>query len=282
LCPPIIVYHNRTDAGMFAFAIWDTRDNSLFLARDHLGQKPLFFYWNGDEFLFASEVKGILASGLVKPEIDLDGLWHYVSLRFIPDRYSLFKGVQKLSPGELIVFSKEGVKKKRHLGFRVPKDKMKDEQSASRTYLELLGKAVEARTESDRDVGVFLSGGLDTSANVALAARAADKRIKTFTIGFDDPAFDERPFADIVAKHFNTEHFEYVITGREIDDLPRLVWNLEEPYFELGLFLTYLGLKSAKQEAHLIWLRGYVKVSVMFFLSLAGGLITTAARVFLK
>ena len=105
---------------------------------------------------------------------------------------------------------------------------------------------------SDRDVGVFLSGGLDTSANVALAARASDRRIKTFTIGFDDPAFDERPAAEIVARQFNTEHFEYVITGREIGDLPELIWNLEEPYFELGLFLTYLGLKSAKEEVDVV------------------------------
>jgi asparagine synthase (glutamine-hydrolysing) len=152
----------------------------------------------------------------------------------------------------MVVFSRDGVSQKRHVGFPIPDRKIGDEQAAAKTYLDLMERSVAARMESDRDVGVFLSGGLDTSTNVALAARASDRRIKTFTIGFDDPAFDERPAAEIVSRNFNTEHFEYVITGREIDDLPGLIWNLEEPYFELGLFLTYLGLKSAKEEVDVV------------------------------
>ena len=93
--------------GMFAFAIWDKKKHTLFLSRDHMGQKPLFFYQADGVFLFASEVKGILASGLIKPELDLDGLWHYVSLRFMPDRYSLFKGIQKL-PAATSLFLENG------------------------------------------------------------------------------------------------------------------------------------------------------------------------------
>ena len=90
--------------GMFAFAIWDRRDGSLFLARDHMGQKPLFYCQTAQDFLFASEVKGILASGLVSPQVDLDGLWHYVSMRFLPDRYSLFKGIEKLPAGSWLLW----------------------------------------------------------------------------------------------------------------------------------------------------------------------------------
>jgi asparagine synthase (glutamine-hydrolysing) len=102
------------------------------------------------------------------------------------------------------------------------------------------------------DVGILLSGGLDSSANVALASECEDSQLKTFAIGFDDPTFDERPYARIVARHFNTEHFEYTITGEEIEDLPKLIWHLEEPYFEFGLFLTYLGMAAAREEVDTI------------------------------
>ena len=101
-------------------------------------------------------------------------------------------------------------------------------------------------------MGILLSGGLDSSANVALAAQCTDKRLKTFAIGFDDPTFDERAYARMVAEHFNTEHFECTITANEIEQLPNLVWHLEEPYFELGLFLTYLGMSAVKNEANII------------------------------
>jgi len=97
-------------------------------------------------------------------------------------------------------------------------------------------------------VGILLSGGLDSSANVALAAECTNQKLKTFSVGFEDPVFDERPYAKIISKHFNTEHYETSITGEEIEDLPKLIWHLEEPYFEFGLFLTYKGLEAARRE----------------------------------
>jgi asparagine synthase (glutamine-hydrolysing) len=106
----------------------------------------------------------------------------------------------------------------------------------------LLKKSIKRRVCAKGTTGILLSGGLDSSANVALASECTEKKLKTFSVGFADPAFDESTYARIISRHFNTEHFEYTITGEEIEDLPKLIWHLEEPYFEFGLFLTYLGL----------------------------------------
>jgi asparagine synthase (glutamine-hydrolysing) len=239
--------------GLFSIALWDEPNEKLLLMNDRFGlAHPIYWLKRDSRLAFATHLRSLMTLPDFEREIDYQALNLFLKYSYIPSPYTIFKGVRKLSPGEQVVFSKKGVRKGKHLGFRIPKDRIDDEPYASRTYADLLEKSITARMESDREVGVFLSGGLDTSANVALATRIAGKRIKTFTIGFDDPAFDERPSAETVARHFNTEHFEYVITGREIDDLPQLIWNLEEPYFELGLFLTYLGLKSAKEEVDIV------------------------------
>jgi asparagine synthase (glutamine-hydrolysing) len=127
-----------------------------------------------------------------------------------------------------------------------------DPQEVVISYKRLLKEAVSRRIGSDGRVGILLSGGLDSSSNVALAAQCTEKKLKTFSVGFADPTFDERPYARIVARHFDTEHFEYTITGQEIELLPTLVWHLEEPYFEFGLFLTYLGMAAAQKEVDII------------------------------
>ncbi len=239
--------------GLFSAALWDLRNRKLLLLNDRFGlAHQVYWMRRGCRFSFATSLRSLMTLPDFVREIDHEALNLFLKYSYIPSPRTIFKGVEKLSPGEMIVFSQEGVRRNRHQGFPIPEDKVGDEQWAAGTYSDLLERSIAARMESDRDVGVFLSGGLDTSTNVALAARVSDRRIKTFTIGFDDPAFDERPAAEIVARHFNTEHFEYVITGREIDDLPALVWNMEEPYFELGLFLTYLGLKSAKEEVDVV------------------------------
>jgi len=239
--------------GLFSVALWDKQNEKLLLLNDRFGLAHQVYWMRRDSgFAFATHLRSLMTLPDFNREINHEALNLFLKYSYIPSPHTIFNGVQKMSPGEMIVSSRNGVRQKRHLDFHVPEDKVSDEQSAAGIYLDLLEKSVAARMESDRDVGVFLSGGLDTSANVALAARVTDRRIKTFTIGFDDPAFDERPFAEIVAKHFNTVHFEYVITGKEIDDLPGLIWNLEEPYFELGLFLTYLGLKAAKDEVDIV------------------------------
>ena len=239
--------------GLFSAALWDKQNEKLLLLNDRFGLAHQVYWMRRDSgFAFATHLRSLMTLPDFNREIDHEALNLFLKYAYIPSPHTIFKGVQKLSPGEMIVFSGGGVHRKRHLGFQVPEQKIGDEPVAAKTYLDLMERSVAARMVSDRDVGVFLSGGLDTSANVALAARASDRRIKTFTIGFDDPAFDERPAAEIVARQFNTEHFEYVITGREIGDLPELIWNLEEPYFELGLFLTYLGLKSAKEEVDVV------------------------------
>ena len=136
--------------------------------------------------------------------------------------------------------------------FNSPDGSVSDLQEAVSTYKDLLRKSISRRLGKDRATGILLSGGLDSSANVALAAQCTEKKIKTFSVGFDDPAFDERPYAQIVSKYFNTEHYETAITGKEIEDLPKLIWHLEEPYFEFGLFLTYQGFAAAREEVDVV------------------------------
>ncbi len=239
--------------GLFSIALWDKEKEKLLLLNDRFGlAHPVYWMRRGSCLAFATHLRSLMALPDFAREVQYESLNLFLKYSYIPSPRTIFKGVQKLSPGEMIVFSRAGVRQRRHAFFDIPADKVKDERQATRTYLDLMEKSIAARMESDRDVGVFLSGGLDTSTNVALAARVAGRSIKTFTIGFDDPAFDERPAARIVARHFDTEHFEYVITGREIDALPELIWGLEEPYFELGLFLTYLGLRSAKEKVDVV------------------------------
>ncbi len=147
--------------GMFAFAIWDQKQNALLLARDHLGQKPLFFYQDEERFLFGSEIKAILASGLVKREIDLEGLWHYVSMRFMPDRYTLFKNIEKLPAGTLLWCQNGKVHLERYWDVDFTRKMNASEPEIIDGLDHLLSETIEMHLLSDVRVGAFLSGGID-------------------------------------------------------------------------------------------------------------------------
>src|SRR5690606_37011804 len=147
--------------GMFAFALWDGRDRSLFLAWDHMGQKPLFYAATGDAFLFASEVKGVLAAGLLAPEPDLDALWHYISLRFVPDDRSLVKGVKKLRAGHTITVRDGKVSERKYWSPIFGEKDARTETELADELDELLNRIVREHLLSDVEVGVFLSGGID-------------------------------------------------------------------------------------------------------------------------
>jgi len=159
---------------------------------------------------------------------------------------------QKLPPGHLLVFKDGKVSVSPYWEFTHPDCISIDLQEAITTYRGLLTKSISRRLDSNGEAGILLSGGLDSSANVALAVDCTNQKLKTFSVGFDDPAFDERPYANIVSQHFNTQHYETSITGDEIEDLPKLIWHLEEPYFEFGLFLTYKGLEAARKEVNIV------------------------------
>jgi asparagine synthase (glutamine-hydrolysing) len=239
--------------GLFSLAILDEGDSSFILLNDRFGMAHQV-YWAaiGSRLYFATHLKTLLTLPEIKREIDPEALNLFLKYAYIPSSWTIFKGVKKLPAGHLLKFKKGKVEVTPYWEFPTSNNHVVDLQEAIFTYKELLKKSISRRIGDNGQVGILLSGGLDSSANVALAAECTNRKLKTFSVGFEDPTFDERPYSRIVAKHFNTQHFESTITGVEIEDLPKLIWHLEEPYFEFGLFLTYQGLTAARKEVDVL------------------------------
>ena len=239
--------------GLFSLAVLDERDSSFILLNDRFGMAHQV-YWAQIEsrFYFATHLKTLLGIPDIKREIDPEGLNLFLKYSYIPSPWTIFKGIRKLPAGHILTFKKGKVEVMPYWEFPTSSNHIVDMQEAIFTYRELLKKSISRRLGANEKVGILLSGGLDSSANVALASECTNKKLKTFSVGFEDPAFDERPYAKIVAQHFKTQHYETSITGKEIEDLPKLIWHLEEPYFEFGLFLTYKGLQAAREEVHTV------------------------------
>jgi asparagine synthase (glutamine-hydrolysing) len=215
--------------GMFAFAIWDCRDSELFLARDRIGQKPLFYLQRGRDFLFASEVKAILAADNVDRSIDYTALHHYLSLRFIPAPHTMFEGIRKLPAGHTLRLKDERVVIQRYWDLDFT-DKLRHSEAGFLDGLEeQLRRAVGSHLISDVPVGAFLSGGMDTSTVVTLMAEIERKPFKTFAIGVKEQDFNELPYARIVAEHCHTEHIDEIVSANLIDLLPVMIHHLDEP-----------------------------------------------------
>ena len=226
--------------GMFAFGIWDEPRRRLVLARDPLGQKPLFYCATPRGFAFASEVKGVLASGLVAPEPDLEALYHYISLRFVPDRMTLFRGVRKLPAAHVLVFEdgRERLERYWSVSYR---DKLRGgEDEIALGLEEVLRESVRAHTLSDVPVGCFLSGGIDSSLVTALLAGETAGPLPTFSIGVEEEAWSELPFARQVARRYGTDHHEWVVKADLVRLLPRMIWHMDEPSdpFGAGVYLV--------------------------------------------
>jgi asparagine synthase (glutamine-hydrolysing) len=226
--------------GMYAFAIWDTENKTLFTARDHMGQKPLFYYQNGDEFIFASEIKAILETGLVKPEIDLDALWHYVSLRFIPDQYSLFKNIRKLPAASYLTYKAGEVQTEKYWSPDFCEKLKSNEADIEEGLDELLKDTVKMHTLSDVRVGAFLSGGIDSSTVAAMMAKASSEPVPTFSIGVKEQGFNELPYARMVVDQYAMESHERVVQADLIHLIPSMIHHLDEPSdpFAVGVYLV--------------------------------------------
>jgi asparagine synthase (glutamine-hydrolysing) len=244
--------------GMFAFAIWDAPRRALMLARDRMGEKPLYYYAGPDVFVFGSELRALLEHPAVPRELDLLSLSRYLAFEYVPAPHAILVGVAKLPPGHLLTVSpgsKPRVVPYWDLTFR-PDDSVDEEEWAERLRTEL-ARSVERRLVSDVPVGFFLSGGLDSSTVVAMAARLnGSRRVKTFTLGFAEPSFDERPFARVVAQQFGTEHEDLCFSGQDalglVEEVGRL---LDEPLVD-GSFLPFYALSRAARRAVTVVLSG--------------------------
>jgi asparagine synthase (glutamine-hydrolysing) len=242
--------------GMFAVATWDKKTKSVLLIRDRMGVKPLYYYWDGQTLLFASEIKAILASGLVERNIDKQALWDYLTFRYVPGPNSIWKNIKKLPPGHLLRFKPGGSPQiERYWESDVVSDDFhaKSESEIDAEFAELFLDAVELRlVASDVPVGVFLSGGLDSSAIAAAAVELGHRNFHTFSVGFEEGGYySELSYAAQVAKHVGARYHEIVLNRKQfLDMLPEVVYATDEPMADLSavsvLALSRLARKDVK------------------------------------
>ncbi len=234
--------------GMFAFAIWNFREESLFVARDRVGKKPLFYtLTDAGNFVFGSELKVLLAQGEIKREIDFAALDAYLTFGYVPEEFCIFKQVEKLEPAHFLIFKNGEITTEKYWDFKYePITETKSEAEYIRDLRDLLREAVEIRLISEVPLGAFLSGGVDSSTIVGLMSEISAKPVKTFSIGFNEDSFDELKYARIAAKHFNTEHHEFVVTPDLVEIVDELVWHFDEPFADSSAIPTFMVSKMAR------------------------------------
>ncbi len=250
--------------GMFAFAIWDTRRHRLLLVRDRLGVKPLYWARTGDSLLFASEIKSLLASGLLPTLPNMGALPELLSTRYVSGPDTMFAGIHKLLPGHRLTFERNDVRVRQYWdipfanqpgrgGAPTSADTSRAITDVVGRFRELLEESVRLRLMSDVPLGMFLSGGIDSSAIGALMARMIDRPIKTFSVGFEDRAFNELGYAREVATAIGAEQHEVVIDDRDFfGALPRLVWHEDEPIAHPSSVPLYFVSKLASEHVKVV------------------------------
>jgi len=235
--------------GMFAFAIYDEQEKTIFCARDRIGKKPFKYYLNENVFIFASELKAILTQKEYKKEPDYIAIHHYLTLQYCPAPLTGFKNIQKLEPAHylFIDLKTKKIEKERYWKLDYSKKLNLSEEEWKKRIMQKLEESVKLRMISDVPLGAFLSGGIDSSAIVALMAKKSRKPIKTFSIGFEEEKYNELKYAKIVAEKFKTNHKEFIVKPDAIKMLPQLVYQYEEPYADSSALPTYYVSKMTRE-----------------------------------
>lgn len=234
--------------GMFAFAIWDQRTQELFIARDRVGKKPLLYAEVDGEFIFASEFSALLLHPQVSREIEPEALHHYLSFMCVPAPLTAYKAIRKLEPGHSLRWRKGEIKIDRYWQPDFSRKLKISEQEASERLIEILREAVRLRLISDVPLGAFLSGGIDSSAVVALMSEESNEPIKTFAIGFEEQDFSELHHARRVAEHVGADHHEFIVRADALEVLPLLVEHYGEPYADSSAIPTYYVARETRQH----------------------------------
>ncbi len=241
--------------GMFAFALWDENRQQLMLARDRMGQKPLYYAHQGQTFIFASEIKALLKHPLCRGNLDQNGLDMFLSLSYIPGPRTIFSGVKKLMPGHfLLIDRRQEIKTFPYWNIPAadPAFSPAQQNLAAQQLEDLLDKSVHARLLADVPVGVFLSGGLDSSVVTALMRRHKKDKLKSFSVSFRDPEHDESSFAATVANFLGTEHYELAVNNCSPELLQKLVWHTDEPLADPAIVPTYLVSELARKQVKVV------------------------------
>lgn len=241
--------------GMYGLAIWDTKARSLFLARDRVGIKPLYYCLTGKSLVFGSEIKAILADPSVKREIAPELIDRFLTFLYMPGEETLLAGIKKLAPGHylLIKDGKAEVRQYWDLDLAEPSRKI-SLADAEAELQSLLAKTVELHMIADVPVGVLLSGGVDSTAVLSLAVDGTDKKISTFTVGFSGgEVADERPYAKLAAERYGTQHYDMTITAKDFAAfIPQYVWHMEEPVCEPPAIAMYYVSKLARNHVKVL------------------------------
>jgi len=242
--------------GMFAFAIWDARAQRLFLARDRFGEKPLFLLEVNGGFYFASEIKALLELPFARPGVNLSAVWDFLAYRYVPGPKTLFEGIRKLPPGTSATWQAGNLTERRY--WSPPDGQARGTRREAREddllpeFLSKLDNAVSTQMVSDVPFGAFLSGGLDSSTIVALMTRHNSK-VKTFSVGFGEGGYSELAYANVVAKHFGTQHHELIVGFDDIvENLPKLVGYRDAPVSEPSDIPIYLLAKEASKSVKMV------------------------------
>jgi asparagine synthase (glutamine-hydrolysing) len=236
--------------GMFAFGLWDGRRRQLLLARDRVGIKPLVYSWDGRRLAFGSEIKALLEDPSVPRDLDWEAFRDYLALAYVPSPRTIFDSIRKVPPGAYLLLSLDhgAPRIERYWDLRFAPDHSVSEDEWLERLPHVLGETVARHMVADVPVGAFLSGGVDSSTVVAFMARASSAPIRTFSIGFDEADFDELAYARQVARRYGTAHSEYVVKPDALEVLPRLTWQLDEPFADSSVIPTYYVSKMTREQ----------------------------------
>ena len=234
--------------GMFAIAIWDTTEKTLFLARDRLGKKPLYYYKNNGDFVFASEIKSILTVPGIDRSIRYDAVKDYFTYHYVPDPKSIFKFIHKLKPGHWLRVANNEIKEECYWDVSFSKVSEKSFSNVKEDLYNLIDDSVRIRMMSDVPLGAFLSGGVDSSAMVGMMANAQSSPITTCSIGFKSEKHNELEYAKEIANQFNTDHNEFIVSENVEDSLLEIANYFDEPFADSSFVPTYFVSKLARSK----------------------------------
>lgn len=244
--------------GIFAFALWDENKKTLLLARDKIGIKPLYYFYDDKRLTFASEIKAILKALPEKPEIDSSSLFRYLILQYIPAPATLYKNIYKLPPTSVLILNRKGIEVKQYWDVEKVKGeglKAKDEGNICKRLIKTIDESVTDQLISDVPLGAFLSGGIDSSTIVAFMSKRMKEPVKTFSVGFetDDPYYNELNYARIASKYFKTEHHEIIVRPQDVVNFfPVIARHLDDPINDPAVLPTYLISKLAREHVKVV------------------------------
>jgi asparagine synthase (glutamine-hydrolysing) len=234
--------------GMFAFAIWDSEAQRLFLARDRLGIKPLYYCLESSRIIFSSELKAILVDETISRDLDLEALSDYLSLGYVPSPKTIFRSIKKLPAGHFLIRDRRITKVQQYWDIEFQPCLHFSENELCNLILEKLEESVRLRLISDVPLGAFLSGGIDSSMVVAMMAKLINLPVVTNSVGFTHEKYSEIEFANVVAQRFVTKHHKYVVSPDAVEVLKRLSWHFDEPFADSSAIPTYYVSRMARQN----------------------------------